>query len=70
MEDLLVEEKKIYKKFSDYYKDPEFKKRHDEYVSTKIQCQCGQYVARYNMSKHRKTNKHIKKINFIENKNI
>lgn len=57
MEEVL-EEKKIYKKFSDYYQDPVFKAKHDTYVSTKVECVCGQMVARYNIAKHRKTKKH------------
>ena len=45
-----------------YYDDPEFKKRHKEYMKEKIKCPdgCGSVTARYNMHHHRKSEKHIK----------
>jgi ribosomal protein L2 len=52
-----------------YYTDPEYKKRHLKYMSTKIPCSdgCGTITARYNMHHHRKCYKHIK---FITNNTL
>ena len=47
-----VVEKKQRKKFKEYYADPEFKKRHLEYVNEKIECACGRSISRSNYSKH------------------
>ncbi len=53
-----VVEKKQRKKFKEYYADPEFKKRHLEYVNEKIECTCGRSISRSNYSKHLKTPLH------------
>ena len=46
--------------FTYYYNQPEYKKKHKEYILTKVQCECGTITARCNMSHHRKTKKHQK----------
>ena len=53
-------EKKQYKKFSEYYQDPEFKKKHKEYMAEHVECACGAKTARNNMPRHQKTQKHLK----------
>ena len=52
--------KKNKKTFKEYYADPEFKKKHLEKYRQKITCECGAIVGAYNMTKHKKTNKHLK----------
>lgn len=47
------------KKFTDYYADPEFKKKHLNYVMTKVNCECGGRYMRSNKSNHYLTSKHI-----------
>ena len=55
------------KSFKDYYEDPEFKKKHQLYMSQKIPCkQCGQIVMRGGMTKHKKSNKCHEKVNTEE----
>lgn len=53
----------VEKKNKSTYDDPEFKKKHKEYILTKVECPCGTTTARCNMSHHRKTKKHLKWIN-------
>lgn len=49
------------KTFRDYYANPEYRKKHLEYISGKVQCpQCETMVARCNLSKHRQSMKHKK----------
>ena len=51
---------KGYKSFKDYYSNPEFKAKHDEYVRKKVQCpECTKFVQRVAMAKHKKSRKHI-----------
>lgn len=47
-------------KFKEYYKDPDFKKKHLEYMKTKIECKCGCLVSRCNKTNHLKSIKHMK----------
>ena len=47
------------KTFKEYYQDPDFKKRHNDYMLQKVNCSCGILTMRCNMSKHKKTQKHI-----------
>jgi hypothetical protein len=54
--------KKQYKTFKEYYQDENFKKKHKEYVSEKVLCECGRYTARSNMIKHQKTRVHQKEL--------
>ena len=51
------------KTFSDYYKDPEFRKRHQAYMKTKVTCSCGKSVMRVNLSRHRKSAFHLENVN-------
>ena len=39
-----------------YDTEPEFRKKHLEYMKTKVSCPCGAQVSRSNMSTHRKKN--------------
>lgn len=51
---------KKYKTFTDYYKDPEYKKKHKEYMSQKVECKyCKKIVTRSNMTNHLRTLKCI-----------
>jgi len=43
-----------------YNNDPEYRKKHNEYMCEKVFCLCGKYVARGNMSNHKKTEFHKK----------
>jgi hypothetical protein len=46
------------KTFKQYYEDPAFKTKHQNYVKEKVACPvCARSVARYNMSNHKKTKK-------------
>ena len=54
------------KKFTDYYKNPEFKTKHLEYVMTKVNCECGGKYMRSNKSNHYLTNKHITNMRIIQ----
>ena len=57
---------KKYKTFSDYYhEDEEFRKKHLERLNEKIICDCGFVTARGNLYRHKKSNKHIKKMKTI-----
>jgi len=57
----MSENKKQKKTFKEYYDESqEFKKKHTEYVLTKVECKyCGSITARCNMPKHQRTNKCI-----------
>jgi len=47
------------KSFGDYYRDPEFKKKHLARMQEKIECSvCGGSISRSNMTKHQKTIRH------------
>lgn len=49
-------EQKKYKTFTDYYQDPEYKKKHKAYMATKVQCiHCRKTVTRANMTNHTRT---------------
>jgi hypothetical protein len=43
---------------SKYHEDPEYRRKHLEYISEKITCECGITTTRGNLSHHRGTNKH------------
>ena len=45
----------------------EKRRKHYEYMSEKVSCECGTITARNNMSHHRKSKKHLKFVE--ENKN-
>lgn len=64
-QDMMMEEvptKKEYKRFKEYYQDAEWKKQHLDYMKTKIPCDCGKLIARSNMSSHKKTKLHAKRM--------
>jgi len=43
-------------KFSDYYKDENFKEKHKKYILEKVECVlCGFITARCNLTRHRKS---------------
>lgn len=46
------------KSFKDYYQNQEFRKRHQEYIKTKITCDCGKTFMRVNWARHRKSEQH------------
>lgn len=45
--------------FTHYYKDPEFKARHQAYMRTYVHCVCGCTVRRSSMTNHKKSDKHF-----------
>lgn len=47
------------KTFKDYMKDPEYKLKHYQYMSSETQCDCGCVLLRANLSKHKKSKKHM-----------
>jgi|SRR5580704_6683619 hypothetical protein len=52
-----------------YQNDDEFREAHLAYIKERIQCkECGRYVTRNNMTRHRKSNLHKK--NIIETADI
>lgn len=54
---------KKYKTFTDYYnEDEEFRKKHLEKMNEKIVCECGFITARANLYRHRKSHKHVEKM--------
>jgi hypothetical protein len=48
------------KTFREYYADPEFKRKHLEYVNARTRCECGKMITRANISVHKKTPLHAK----------
>jgi hypothetical protein len=50
------------KTFKEYYADPTFKEKHQKYMLESVVCECGCNVMRSNLSKHKKTTKHAKKM--------
>jgi hypothetical protein len=51
------------KTFKQYYdEDPDFKARHKAYISQHTNCECGCSIVRSNMSKHKKSDKHKKRM--------
>jgi hypothetical protein len=41
-----------------YKTNPEFKKKHLEYCTTKVECECGKLVSRCNLALHKRTKVH------------
>jgi hypothetical protein len=62
-----MEEKK-YKTFKEYYQDPEFRKRHMQKLNEKVMCECGSKTSRVNMWRHKRSEKHKRRMDEIENK--
>lgn len=56
------EAEKKTKTFKEYYTDPEFRKKHLEYVSARIECECGFETSRNNLSKHRQSHLHTNRL--------
>lgn len=51
------------KTFKQYYhEDPEFRKRHLKKMLEKVPCECGFVTARNNLSKHRKSRNHQRRM--------
>lgn len=57
---------KTKKTFKDYYADEAFRERHLAYMKERVHCECGFETARNNMSKHRKSRNHEKRIQNFE----
>lgn len=55
-------QKKIYKTFKEYYQDEDFKKKHQDYISQAVECECGKMITRSNLGHHKKTKLHEKKL--------
>lgn len=56
-----------------YDSDPEFKRKHLDYVTTKVMCECGFQTCRNNLIKHRKSHLHINRLKALkeqENKTL
>ncbi|MEM3063356.1 MAG: hypothetical protein QW303_07425 [Nitrososphaerota archaeon] len=62
-----IDVRKKYKKFKDYYMNEEFRRKHLEYLTTPLKCECGAIVQRGYLNTHRKKRKHL---NAIAHKNI
>ena len=54
------------KTFKDYYADPEYRRRHLDKISEKVECECGYIGAKTYMSRHRKTKIHQKRLENID----
>jgi len=62
----MVDKKKTYKTFKEYYANPEFRKRHTEYINQTVHCDaCNKPIKRFNIARHSRTQKHQK--NLISN---
>jgi len=48
-------------KFKEYYDNPEYRKKHNDYLLQKIECKCGCSVLRSNLTKHKNQSKIHKK---------
>lgn len=71
--EIMEGKRKQYKKFIDYYRnDEEFRKRHLEYLTTPVRCECGVIVQRGYLNHHKRTKKHINTIKkkSLKNENI
>jgi hypothetical protein len=67
-EDSHEEKKKKYKTFKDYYNsDPEFRRRHLDYISERVPCECGFVTSRCNLSKHRRCRNHARRMGIQNN---
>lgn len=56
--------------FQKYYSNPEFRERHLNYMKEKVICDCGFMTGRNNMSRHKKSRNHTKRMDKINNLNI
>lgn len=51
------------KSFKDYYGNPDFKNKHLQYIKEKVLCECGKLISRSNLSTHKKSKIHTKRLN-------
>lgn len=59
----------VHKTFNDYYSEPNYRRKHLDYVLTKVECKaCKTMVARCNMTKHKKTMKHKRNQDLVDEK--
>lgn len=66
-----MEDKTKGKTFKERYTtDAEYKKKHNEYITEKIECDCGRMVMRVAMAKHKRTAIHQKLVNDKNNEDI
>ena len=49
---------KKYKSFKEYYTNPEFKKKHLEYINARVKCECGASIVRCGLARHKRTITH------------
>lgn len=56
MAEQMMEPKSVF--MTKYYSDPDYKKKHIEYMMTSIICDCGKPILRCNMTKHKKSKNH------------
>ena len=57
--------------FKKYYENPEWRRKHLDYMSAKISCpECGFETRRSNMTRHRKSSNHTKRLEYLEKQNI
>lgn len=50
----------VEKKKYNYYADPEYLKKHYEYLKQKVKCDCGGKTTRGHLTTHKKSVKHMK----------
>jgi hypothetical protein len=50
------------KKYSDYYKDDNFRIAQQAHLLEKIECECGKSMCRVSIYKHRETKNHAKRM--------
>ena len=58
------------KPFKVYYQDPEFRRKHKEYIMTKLPCKCGANIARCNATHHKKSVRHTKYLKNLKVKEL
>lgn len=64
----------MHQKFSEKYRtDPEYKKKHLNYMKKKVECTCGFITSRSNMSRHKRSRNHLSHVeqkNSLINRNL
>ena len=61
-----MSEVKKHKTFKDYYQDPEYRRRHLDKITEKVECECGYIGSKCYMSKHKKTAIHQKRLEKLD----
>jgi hypothetical protein len=62
------EKQRNHKTFMERYKeDPEFRKKHIDKMTESVRCECGKYVAKGYLSKHKRNKTHLKYIEIMKN---